>query len=147
MPQFTGTCAFRLMPTDELVDGPATASVRPLGDQYVVDYTWTHPDDGPQAGHLLVGAPEESGQITAAWGDTWHQKPGIMTLTGTRDGDVIKLAASYMGDWGWEIDLTGLDATPSMIMRNVVPESALSMAPPGVEVAAGPYDVMVLRVS
>ena len=32
-------------------------------------------------------------------------------------------------------------------MRNVVPESALSMAPPGVEAQAGPYDVMVLRVT
>lgn len=147
MTEFTGTCAFRLMPTDTLVEGPATVAVRVLGEQYVVDYTWTHPEDGPQEGHLLIGGADEDGSATAAWGDTWHQKPGLMVLTGQWADGGVQLAASYMGDWGWEIDLDGLDGTPSMIMRNVVPESALAMAPPGVEVAAGPYDVMVLRVT
>lgn len=96
---------------------------------------------------MLIGGADEDGTVSAAWGDTWHQKPGLLVLAGRSTDGGVQLSASYMVAWGWEIELDGLDATPSMIMRNVVPESALSMAPPGVEAQAGPYDVMVLRVT
>lgn len=150
MPEtFTGTCAFRLMPQDDLAEGPSTATIEQVAPtQWLVRYTWTHPLDGNQHGVLLVGGPDEGAHtVGASLADSWHQNPGLMTLAGTVDGTGVRLSAQYAGDWGWEVDLDGLGTdAPSMTMRNVVPASALEMLPedaPPVE--AGPYDVMVAR--
>jgi len=147
--QFTGTCGFRLMPADDLADAASTFSRTPIGAaQMLLRYTWIHPADGPQQGTLLLGGPEDGGrEVHAAWADTWHQQPGLLVLTGTRDGDRVDLAATYLGDWGWEISFTGvMSDSPAMTMRNVVPASARDSLPPdSPPVTAGPYDVMLAR--
>lgn len=151
MSTFEGTCAFRLMPYDDLAGGPSTATFAEVGQgQVLLTYTWTHPEDGPQHGVLLVGSPEDLDvAVTATLADSWHQKPGLMNLTGVVSGDTIELASQYAGDWGWQITLTGVGTDrPGMIMRNVVPESALDQLPADApRVDAGPYDVMVARWS
>src|SRR5262249_39243072 len=83
--RWRGTNGFRLMPNDELSEAAATAelSLAAAGYDLVVTYTWVHPDDGPQEGVLLVGSPDDDGGVTAAWGDSWHQKPAILTLNGS----------------------------------------------------------------
>jgi hypothetical protein len=127
----SGTCAFRLMPTDELADAPSTLNVTraAAGRATVLSYTWTHPEDGDQAGTLLVGTPDDEGLLTAAWVDSWHQ-PAVGLLTG-HDGTV---GYEYAPGWRWEVDITVDGTTVSMVMRNVVPE--------GQGDPAGPYDVM-----
>jgi hypothetical protein len=51
-----GTNAFRLMPTDALVDRPATGVVVPAAGGFglCVQYDWVHHDGGPQDGILLA---------------------------------------------------------------------------------------------
>ncbi|HMQ64989.1 MAG TPA: hypothetical protein PJ992_01770 [Arachnia sp.] len=140
----TGTCAFRLMPVDPLADGPSSALVTRVGEQgFTLHYTWVHPADGEQRGVLLVGGVGEDGVVEASLLDTWHQQPGLMQLTGTRDGSRVDLSAPYMEEWAWEVSVE-LGDDVSMTMRNVVPESALAMLPPdSPPMSAGPYDAMV----
>lgn len=145
----TGTSTFRLMPTDDFASGPSSATVSGVGGALVLAYTWVHPSDGEQHGHLLIGAPgAESEAVTAAWSDSWHQQPDLLILSGSRQGDSAQLAATYLGDWGWQIDVTDLTGDdPSVTMRNVIPESALADAAAGMPKQAGPYDVMVAHWS
>lgn len=145
VPSLTGTCAFRLMPNDDLVSGPSTASVTPLGPEgLTLTYTWTHPDDGDQCGSVLVGGRTEDGQVEAVLFDTWHQQPGFMRLTGTRADDRIELFGSYAEEWGWTINIRlGADVS-SMVMQNVVPASAVAdHDAESSSFSPGPYDVMV----
>ena len=103
----------------------------------------SHPADGEQRGVLLVGGVGEDGVVEASLFDTWHQQPGLMQLTGTRDGSRVDLSAPYMDEWAWEVSVE-LGDDVSMTMRNVVPESALAMLPPdSPPMSAGPYDAMV----
>ena len=165
-----GTNGFRLMPTDEFNDAPATAEVTTAagGHVIVLRYTWTHPDDGPQDGVLLAGSPDaENHAVTAAWGDSWHQHPAILTLAGTLDGGRLDLAADYGGGWRWTITVEGGGAAPTeraparraamgsggaapsveggeppcVTMHNVVPEEYATADGP-----AGPYPVMVAEL-
>ncbi len=132
----TGTCAFRLMPTDDLVAAPSTLTVdAAAGGAQLLTYTWRHPEDGAQAGSLLLGAPAADGGVTAAWTDTWHQRD-LTLLTGQTRGPVTTVGYDYAPGWRWEMDLE-LAAAVAMVMRNVVPE--------GEDGPAGPYDVMRAR--
>jgi hypothetical protein len=151
---WTGTNGFRLMPGDPFSVSPATLSVTSAAGGHLtsVAYTWRHPDDGPQDGLVVVGAGEEPGSLVALWGDSWHQQPAPMTLTGGAPGreategaaeGAMRLDGGYGGGWGWRItlDVAG-GATAVLRMANVVPaEHAAPGAP------AGPYDVMVLEAS
>ncbi|WP_207085283.1 VOC family protein [Nocardioides sp. S5] len=136
----TGTCAFRLMPTDDLVAAPSTLAVgAAAGGAQLLTYTWLHPDDGEQAGSLLLGAPAADGAVSAAWTDTWHQRD-LTLLTGATRGSVTTVGYDYAPGWRWEIDVV-LDApTVGMVMRNVVPEGQDDQDGP-----AGPYDVIRAR--
>ena len=61
---------------------------------------------------LLAGSPDaESHAVTAAWGDSWHQHPAILSLAGTLDGGRLDLAADYGGGWRWTIAVEGGDPT------------------------------------
>lgn len=134
--RLTGTCAFRLMPTDDLAAAPSTLSVdAAAGGAQLLTYTWLHPEDGEQAGSLLLGTPSADGGVTAAWTDTWHQRD-LTLLTGETRGPVATVGYDYAPGWRWEIDLD-LAAAVAMVMRNVVPE--------GEEGPTGPYDVMRAR--
>lgn len=134
--RLTGTCAFRLMPTDDLAAAPSALSVdAAAGGAQLLTYTWLHPDDGEQAGSLLLGATAADGGVTAAWTDTWHQHD-LTLLTGATRGPVTTVAYDYAPGWRWEIDLE-LAGAVGMVMRNVVPEHQ--------DGPAGPYDVMRAR--
>jgi hypothetical protein len=129
------------MPTDELYEAAATAEVlvAAAGHDLVLSYTWLHPADGPQDGVLLVGSPDDAGHVTAAWGDSWHQKPAILVLTGSLIERVLELAADYGGGWRWLISVDGRhDDRLILTMHNVIPDEHATVQEP-----AGPYPVMV----
>jgi hypothetical protein len=130
------------MPTDELYDAPATAELRTAADGHdlVLMYTWTHPADGLQDGVLVVGSPEDDRPVvTAAWGDSWHQKPAMRTLTGSLIERRLEVTADYGGGWRWAISLDGSrDDRLALTMDNIIPAGQATN-----EVPAGPYPVMV----
>ncbi|GAB3709951.1 hypothetical protein [Mariniluteicoccus flavus] len=113
---YAGTCAFRLMPTDDLVRGESSAA------------------DGAQSGTLLLGSPDDDGSLTAAWVESWHQKPQLGQLTGRVTDDTVHLAMTYSG-WGWTIELSPTDGGLRMRMDNVIPDGVDEAEP-------GPYVVM-----
>lgn len=134
--RLAGTCAFRLMPTDDLVTAPSTLVVdAAAAGATLLTYTWRHPEDGEQAGSLLVGAPAADGAVRAAWTDTWHQRD-LALLTGARRESVTTVGYDYAPGWRWEVDVE-LAAAVAMVMRNVIPE--------GQDGQTGPYDVMRAR--
>ena len=138
-----GTNGFRLMPADEFHEAPATAAASTAagGHDLVLTYTWAHPEDGPQEGVLLVGSPEQDQDaVTVAWGDSWHQRPAILVLSGVSADDRLEVAAEYGGGWRWIISLEGEDPL-RLTMHNVVPEEYATD-----EVEAGPYPVMVAEL-
>jgi hypothetical protein len=139
---WAGTNAFRLMPADDLFDAPATATVTTVagGHAVVITYTWVHPQDGPQEGTLLIGSPDEQGEATAAWGDSWHQQPSIRTLPGTLADGRLEVAADYGGGWRWTIAVEGDDPL-TMTMFNVVPDEYATDESP-----AGPYPAMITEL-
>jgi len=129
------------MPTDDLHEAAATAelSVAAAGNDLMLSYTWVHPEDGPQDGVLLAGSPDDEGLVTAAWGDSWHQKPPILVLTGSLIDGVLDLAADYGGGWRWLISVDGRpDDRLLLTMHNVIPDEHATDEEP-----AGPYLVMV----
>lgn len=131
-----GTCGFRLTPDDELQVAPsrATTEAEAAGTGWSLRYTWVHPQDGEQAGLLVLGGAGEDGSVTAAWIDSWHQRPEVRLLTGTTDGVGTHLETDYDG-WLWRVGLTAGPGTLAMTMHNVVPD--------GVDGAGGgPYLAM-----
>ena len=140
-----GTNGFRMMPTDDMLEAPATAVVTIAAGGYdvVVTYTWSHPEDGPQEGVLLIGSPDEENQaINAAWGDSWHQKPSLLVLSGSLADGRVELTADYGGGWQWTISLDGSrDDRLVLTMDNVVPADQATA-----DVLAGPYPVMVTEL-
>jgi hypothetical protein len=135
---WSGTNRFRLMPTDEPGTAPATATltVSSAGTIAVLAYTWSHPDDGPQEGHLMLGPGEEPGSVVALWGDSWHQQPAVAVLRGGFLDDGVHVRYSYAEGWWWRIALTTPDAsTLRLQMDNEVPS--------GAEQEGGPYWAML----
>ncbi|QIK76370.1 hypothetical protein [Nocardioides piscis] len=130
-----GTCAFRLMPGDDLADAPSSVSVAATAaDRAVVlSYTWEHPSDGAQSGTLLLGAPDEHGTVSAAWVDSWHQ-PTVVLVTGTGSEAGADVGYEYAPGWLWRVVVRREEDGASLVMRNVVPE--------GQGGPAGAYDVM-----
>lgn len=118
-----GSCAFRLMPDDDLTPRPsrATTASEAHGVGWSLRYTWEHADDGEQAGTLLLGSPADDGSIAAGWVDSWHQKPDLRLLTGAVVDGKASLEMEYSG-WGWQITVEPQGAQLLMTMSNVVPE-------------------------
>ncbi len=142
---WTGTNGFRLMPHDPLAEFPAavTVTIAAGGHLTSVAYSWEHPDDGPQDGLLVIGTAGEDASLIAMWGDSWHQKPAPMSLSGSYQGAAaIELEADYGGGWRWRIvfDTTDPD-TLRMRMDNVVPAEQATA-----EISAGPYPAMIMDV-
>lgn len=145
---WTGTNGFRMYPHEEFSTAESSAVVTAVagGTGVSVAYTWVHPTDGPQSGFLVIGEPGEDGTVTAALLDSWHQRTGPATLTGTRTeadpAERVHVEYDYGQGWLWRIRLEPVfagDGTDlAMTMSNVVPE--------GVEGApAGAYEVMTAR--
>jgi hypothetical protein len=135
---WTGTNRFRLMPDDPPAEAEATAQLTlgAGGNLAVLAYTWTHPDDGPQDGVLVLGPADDTyesdaspgptgGGVLALWGDSWHQQPAARTLHGTAGGGSLTVGYSYAEGWWWRIVLTAEE--PDVLrwrMDNEVPASA-----------------------
>lgn len=137
---WVGTNGFRMYPADPFDTRPSTADFREVagGVGWLLAYTWTHSTDGDQSGTLLVGSADDSGTVTAAWLDSWHQKPGVVLLSGTVTAGRVELEYDYGGGWLWRVAAGRDGDTLAMTMVNVVPEGH-----PGAE--PGPYDVMRAR--
>ncbi|AVZ77898.1 hypothetical protein SLUN_38340 (plasmid) [Streptomyces lunaelactis] len=140
---WAGTNGFRLMPDSPFAEFSATATVTLAAGGHLtsVAYSWEHPDDGPQDGLLVLGSAGDDGSLVAMWGDSWHQQPAPMSLSGSRGADAtVKLDGSYDGGWGWRVVLeaAGEDSL-RMRMDNVIPENQATA-----EITAGPYPVMVM---
>ena len=142
---WTGTNGFRLMPPDPLVERPATMTVTVAAGGHLssVAYSWEHPEDGPQDGLLVIGPADADASLVALWGDSWHQKPAPMSLSGGYEGDAtFGLTGDYGGGWGWRIVFD--TANPDLLrmrMDNVVPADQATA-----EISAGPYPAMVMDV-
>jgi hypothetical protein len=139
-----GTNGFRLMPTDQLSEFPAQLTVMTAAGGYLtsVAYSWKHPEDGEQEGLLVIGNADENGSLVAMWGDSWHQKPAPMMLSGSRGTDkTLELEGDYGGGWRWRVILDATDAESlEMRMDNVVPADQV---PPGMP--ADPYPAMIMK--
>lgn len=138
MTTWTGSNAFRLMPTDAAHDAVATAEVTEGagGNLVSLAYTWLHPDDGAQDGLLVLGPAREDSAV-ALWGDSWHQTPAAQVLTGSVEVGVWSVGYDYVpGQWRWRIVVDTSDAEELLVrMENV----ALDDETP-------PYAAMDLRV-
>jgi hypothetical protein len=141
---WVGTNGFRLMPSDPLAEFPAKVIVTNAagGNLASVAYWWEHPDDGPQDGLLVIGPADEDGSLLALWGDSWHQKPTPMLLSGThRTGGTLELEGDYGGGWRWRVTVDATDAENlRMQMDNVIPAEQATDA-----ISAGPYPVMIMH--
>jgi hypothetical protein len=95
----------------------------PLATSFGRTYGWRHPDDGPQDGVLLVGSPDDERRVvTVAWGDSWHQKPSLLMLTGELARRRLEVSADYGGGWRWMISIDGdRDDRLALTMYNVIP--------------------------
>ncbi|PRX99942.1 hypothetical protein [Allonocardiopsis opalescens] len=139
---WTGTNGFRLLPGDPFAEFPATLTVTSAaaGHLAAVAYSWTHPDDGPQEGLLVIGAGEGEGALVAMWGDSWHQRPSPMTLSGSRqDPGAVVLEGDYGGGWLWRISVAAGADGLRLRMDNVIPADQATD-----EVSAGPYAAMLM---
>lgn len=138
LPHGSGTCSFRMFPTDSPVSAGSTMSATSVaGDRATcLHYTWEHPDDGAQSGELLLGRPGEDGVVTAGWVDSWHQG-SVTLLTGAATDRGARVSYEYAPGWTWELDIA-FGAETELVMRNVIPEGVEGADP-------GPYDVMVAR--
>jgi len=142
--EWTGVNGFRLLPVDPFVARAASAELKlPAGGHLLAfAYAWEHPEDGGQDGLLVVGAGQD-GTLAATWGDSWHQKPEPLPMTGAVEAPGrLRVSGHYAGDWGWVIALTAEGGESlTMTMENVVPATAATA-----EVTAGPYTVMLAEL-
>jgi len=137
---WSGTNEFRLMPADPFVGSTATATVQVTagGALAALTYGWSHPQDGPQEGLLVVWPGADPGQVAGLWADSWHQRNQPMALRGTSEPEgTLTLVGSYAEEWGWAILVNGREGGLEVRMDNVVPASYGSEEGP-----AGPYPVM-----
>ena len=141
---WVGNNGFRLMPTDPFAEAPARVIVTTAAGGHLasIAYWWEHPDDGPQDGLVVIGSAEDGESLVAMWGDSWHQKPAPMMLSGSHDTDAtLELEGEYGGGWGWRVRLDASDADSfRMQMDNVIPAEQATA-----EILPGPYPVMVMH--
>lgn len=128
------------MPTDSPHLAAATAEVSTAagGNLTGITYAWSHPEDGPQDGLLVIGPGDEPDGAVAFWGDSWHQPQPTILAGGFGEG-LLVVSYEYGGEWLWQItvDATKPDSL-TLGMENVVPESAATDA-----IAAGAYVAML----
>jgi hypothetical protein len=112
------------------------------GNLVSIAYWWEHPNDGPQDGLVVIGPADVSDSIVAMWGDSWHQKPAPMMLSGSRRTDaVLELEGDYGGGWRWRVRFDATDTESfRMQMDNVIPAEQATA-----DIAAGPYPVMIMQ--
>ena len=121
--QWSGTCDFRLLPTDEFAGSASTLSVTEAaaGRALLLTYSWEHPEDGAQTGTLMLGVVGESGDVPAAWVYSWHQRD-VVALTGRGAGPALTVGYEDAPGWRWDIEVGGSGGTTTIVMHNIVPE-------------------------
>ncbi len=120
---WTGTNRLRMTPEEPYVDTPATVSISLAGrGRFVtVTYTWVHATDGKQDGFLVIGDADAQNAIVAIWGDSWHQSPQWMDMTGRQHPGGLSVEGSYAEDARWRNHLKPGDGVLKLAMDNVVP--------------------------
>jgi hypothetical protein len=116
-------------------DVPSSATVTPmLGGRFVrIDYAWSE-GGVPQEGALLVGHEPDSGVVTVAWVDSWHNGDRLMICRGDAGADgAIDVRGSYPAgpdspDWGWRTQLKPDSEGWTMTMFNVTPDGGEALA-------------------
>ena len=90
----------------------------------------------------MIGPADQDGSLVALWGDSWHQKPAPMILSGIRaTGATLELEGDYGGGWRWRVIVESTDAENlRMQMDNVIPTEHATA-----EISAGPYPVMIMQ--
>jgi hypothetical protein len=98
-----------------------------------IDYTWAV-DGEPQSGSLLLGQEAASGEVTAAWVDSWHNGDRMMICRGKIDvngsADIYGTYPALSGpDWGWRIVVEpgGIDSF-RIFMYNITPQGVEALA-------------------
>ncbi|MGC4045767.1 MAG: DUF1579 family protein [Armatimonas sp.] len=98
------------------------------GNFWQLSYTWSH-EGTAHSGVMLLGISPESGEASAAWGDSWHQNGSLLILRGAKDTDTggVSVQGSYPAesgpDWGWRIAITQpAPDTIEMVMTNIMPD-------------------------
>jgi hypothetical protein len=114
-------------------ESASTATVeRAVGGKFVsLKYTWEY-EGAAHEGLLLLGRAR-SGEVTAAWADSWHMSDKIMFCTGSAgEGGAISVRGSYEAppgpDWGWRTEIRAADGGFEIVMHNVSPEGEESIA-------------------
>ncbi|HEU4451471.1 MAG TPA: DUF1579 family protein [Longimicrobium sp.] len=131
---WTGTSTlFRPWMTPAESDSPSTATVeRVVGGKFAaLTYTWEI-DGAPQEGMILLGQGK-GGEVTAAWGDSWHMNPKLMFSTGSAgEGGAISVLGSYEAppgpDWGWRTEIRTVEGGFEIVMHNISPDGEESIA-------------------
>ena len=132
------------MPSDPFAERPAraTLTVAARGHLTSLAYTWAHPEDGPQEGLLVFGPGAEVDSLVGLWGDSWHQQPAPMSMTGAVIEDSPELAGDYGDGWRWRIVVRAVEGPALTIqMDNVIPTHQATT-----DVPAGPYVVMLMQL-
>ena len=62
----------------------------------------------------------ESGAVTAAWVDSWHQRD-VVLLTGSGSSAGATVGYEYAPGWTWEIAVGTTAGDLTLVMRNGVP--------------------------
>ncbi|MGH9165349.1 MAG: hypothetical protein ACRDZW_07560 [Acidimicrobiales bacterium] len=139
-----GSNGFRLMPSDSFAEAPALAALTLAARAHFTSlaYTWAHPEDGLQEGLLVFGPDAEVDSLVGLWGDSWHQQPAPMSMTGAVIEGSTGLANDYGDGWRWRIVVRVVEG-PALTIRmdNVIPSHHATT-----EVPAGPYVVMPMHL-
>jgi hypothetical protein len=115
-----------LDPPQSKSDATATITSVTRGKFLSIAYTWA--DHGePHEGLLLLGQHPETGVVTSAWTDSWHQSGAILHCTGAVEADgSVSLLGSYPAppdpEWGWRTVISPRgDKAFDVVMINIAP--------------------------
>lgn len=121
-----------LDPPQSKSEATATVASVVMGQFLSIAYTWA--DHGkPQEGLLVIGQHPETGVVTAAWTDSWHQSGAIMPFSGevASDGSVV-VRGTYPAppdpDWGWRTVITPREDSFDVVMTNITPNGDETVA-------------------
>lgn len=112
------------MPSDTLAERPASATLTVAARAHLASlaYMWEHPEDGPQEGLLVFGPGADVDSLAGLWGDSWHQQPAPMSITGSVIEDSMELGGDHEGGWRWRIVVRAVGPSAlTMQMENVIP--------------------------